>query len=236
MVRGGGAHHELAGGYNGSMTSMNSPVFHPQPGENGQPVAICKPSQPTPLGTWDNPKHIATVIPGGPMPAALNGISFTDWKDLPASPAEWNAVDGQQPLDEPAFTPPPHKAAAAGVVIEEPDGRIWLVSPSNRFAGYTTTFPKGRVDPGVSLQATAIKEAFEESGLRVRITAFLTDAERTQSYTRYYLAQRTGGNPAAMGWESQAVHLVPRDQLAAMLTHPNDAWLLARLQAGADLE
>lgn len=38
----------------------------------------------------------------------------------------------------------------------EPDGGVWLVAPSDGFGGYRTTFPKGRVEPGAALQATAI--------------------------------------------------------------------------------
>lgn len=81
----------------------------------------------------------------------------------------------------------------------------------------------------MSPQATAIREAFEEAGLKVKITGFLADSERTETYTRYYLAQRIGGTPAAMGWESQAVHLVPRADLDKFLHHTNDKPLLEAL-------
>jgi 8-oxo-dGTP pyrophosphatase MutT (NUDIX family) len=118
----------------------------------------------------------------------------------------------------------------------EEDGRVWLVSPTNGFGGYAATFPKGRVDPGASLQHTAVREVFEEAGLLVRLEAHLIDVPRTQTYTRYYLARRIGGCPSAMGWETQAVHLVPAARLAEVATHANDApvirallgWLAAR--------
>lgn len=115
---------------------------------------------------------------------------------------------------------------AAGVIVEEPDGRLWLVAPSNGFGSYLATFPKGRIEGNVSRQASAIREAYEEAGLKVRITGFFADSDRTLSYTRYYRAQRIGGNPALMGWESQAVHLVPRSELWSFLTHTNDQPLL----------
>jgi 8-oxo-dGTP pyrophosphatase MutT (NUDIX family) len=99
-------------------------------------------------------------------------------------------------------------------------------APSNGFAGYQATFPKGTADAGMSLQTTALKETFEESGLQVRLIRHLIDVRRSQSYTRYYLARRVGGHPGAMGWETQAVMLVPRDQLAGVVTHPNDALIL----------
>jgi len=98
--------------------------------------------------------------------------------------------------------------------VVEPDGRVWVVAPTNAYLGTRATFPKGK---GTDLKATALKEVFEESGLRVELTGFLADSTRTTSRTRYYLARRVGGSPAAMGWESQAVLLVPVGQLRNVL-------------------
>lgn len=204
-------------------------VYHPEPDDHGLPVVLTKPSIGSALSAWRDALEAATVVPNGPLPDELNGIPLRKWRHAPDAAAGWNAVEGQRVFDEPPFDAPPGKAPAAGVVILENDGRVWLVAPSNAFGGYTATFPKGRIDAGVSLQATAIREAYEEAGLQVGITGFLADSSRTQSYTRYYLAKRTGGNPACMGWESQAVHLVPRALLADFLTHPNDRPLVKAL-------
>ncbi|WP_326491263.1 NUDIX hydrolase [Paraburkholderia sp. HD33-4] len=125
--------------------------------------------------------------------------------------------------------PPPGYKRAAGVVIREPDGRVWVVAQTNGFAGYEATFTKGTA-VGKSLQAIALAEAFEESGLKVRLISHLADVKRSQSYTRYYLAERIGGNPADMGWESQAVSLVPTGQLPAVLNHPNDKAIIEALK------
>jgi len=197
-------------------------VHHPQPDEHGKPVLIARPSQPTAPETWGDPAQVATVTPLGALPPLLNGVPFAPWIDAPVTNTAWSGVAGQADIAEPAFDPAPSKSPAAGVVIVEDDGRVWAVSPSNRFGGYDATFPKGRVDPGASLQATAIREAFEESGLRVEILAHLIDSARTLTHTRYYLARRIGGNPALMGWESQAVHLIPQADLPALLRNPND--------------
>ena len=122
------------------------------------------------------------------------------------------------------------KAAAAGVVTVEPDGRVWVVSPTNYYGGYTNTFPKGKCG-ALSHRATALKEVFEESGLRVQLICHVCDSVRDTTVARYYLARRIGGNPARMDWESQAVHLVPMNQLKPFVTHPNDANCLKRLPA-----
>lgn len=207
-------------------------VLHPHKNDSGGDVVIKKPSQPTALASWTNTSEIATVIPQGTVPAELNGIALQPWLEVPTSDNMWEKVKGQHGglFDEPIFKPTPGKRMAAGVVVEEDDGRIWVVHPSNAFGGYQATFPKGTVAHGGSLQATAIKEAFEESGLQVEITAYLADSERSQSKTRYYFGRRVGGSPAEMGWESQAVSLVPLAKLAEVLTHRNDVPLVKALQ------
>jgi len=201
-------------------------MLHPFPDEFGAPVPIRQPSRPTPAATWTDPDALATVVPGGPLPAQLNGIAFAPAPCPPVCVAL---------LPEPPFTLPDGYRAAAGAVIVEPDGRIWLVAPTNAFGGYAATFPKGRVDPGAALAATCVREAWEEAGLVIEPTAHLADVRRTQTYTRYYLARRVGGTPAAMGWETQAVHLVPAALLASVAVHPNDAAVIAALRLALGL-
>lgn len=208
------------------------PLWHSQRDEAGRPVPIHHPSTPTPLENWLQPDTEATVVPGGLMPRAINGVPFTSWHAAPTTPMGWIGVPGQSAREEPPQPVMAGKSAASGVVIAEPDGRFWLISPTNAYGGYQTTFPKGRCEVGLSLQANAIKEAFEETGLQVAITACLGDFERSTTLTRYYYAKRTGGHPGEMGWETQAVHLAPKTQLADVLTHPNDKPLLKCLLKG----
>lgn len=207
--------------------------YHPHRDNRGHPVELNSPSQATPAESWADPHQVATVIPGGDAPAALNGIAFADWAEAPVTSAGW---EEQVKLTSTTFTEPPMagapgKFAASGVVILEDDGRAWVVSPSNQFGGYVNTFPKGKLDPGLSMRGNALKEAYEESGLKVALTGFLCDSLRSTSVTRYYLARRMGGHPARMGWETQAVSLVPRAKLAEFVSHKNDKVILDALQA-----
>jgi ADP-ribose pyrophosphatase YjhB (NUDIX family) len=125
-------------------------------------------------------------------------------------------------LDEPVMHLKQGLKPASGCIIKEPDGRVWLVSPTNQFGGYKNTFPKGKIEDEMSWQANAIKEVFEESGLKVKIVGYACDVDRTSSVTRYYHAVRVGGTPADVGWESQAAHLVPESDLHLYLDSEAD--------------
>lgn len=208
-----------------------SPQVHPKRDSHGREVLLSEPSRPTPLSSWHDPAAIATVVPGGEMPATLNGIALAAWPAMPRDDAGWARIAGGASMEEPTFVVPPGKNAAAGLVMLEADGRVWIVSPSNRYAGYRNTFPKGTVESGASLRATAVKETWEESGLVAEVTGHLVDALRSGSYTRYYLARRLGGDPATMGWESQAVHLVPLRRLNEMIESPFDRPIVEALVA-----
>ncbi len=200
---------------------------HPKRDDGGQPALIRTPNTPSAQRAWKQPEQIAAVLPGVKLPTSLHRVPFLPWVDAPTDSEGWEALVNQNKIAEPVFKVPKGLAPAAGVVVKESDGRIWLVCPTNQFGGYELTFPKGRLD-GKSLQATAICEAYEESGLRVRLLHHLLDIRRSQTYTRYYLAERIGGSPADMGWESQCVMLVPLSKLNGLRLKAPD---LAVIQA-----
>lgn len=209
----------------------DSAVPHPRAGDKGERVMIHYPSKPTGPETWTDPEAIATFTPGSAVPAALHGVALAPWADAPTTEEGWDYVDGQnEDLEEPAMELTGTKVPASGVIVMEPDGRAWVIAPTNRF-GAVNTFPKGGREYGLSLQANAIKEAFEESGLKVEIDSFLGDIPRSTSVARYYLARRVGGTPAAMGWESQAVRLVPVSKLRDFLDRGEDKKVAEWLEA-----
>lgn len=158
---------------------------------------------------------------GSSPPSELNGIPFKSW--IP--PADWSKVEGQNlDLKEPPMNAQ-GKKVSAGVLIQEPDGRVWLMKPTNGF-GYNYTFPKGGQEIGLTLQQTAIKEAYEETGLKVEITGYAGDYAGTTSMTRYYLAKRTGGTPIDYESESEGSYLVPKDQLDNYLNADRDKQIM----------
>lgn len=208
----------------------DNPMLHPRSQPDGTPVKIKQPSTPSHPSSWSDRGKAATVVPDGPVPVILGVVALAPLPLLPRGAAGWDSLAAGAPqFEEPPFPQAPGLKPAAGVAIEEPDGRVWLVSPTNAFGGYVNTLPKGRIDKGMSARATAVREAVEETGLLVQLTGHLVDCPRSVTLTRYYRARRVGGTPAGMGWESQAVHLVPLEQLSGFLTHPNDKPVLDAL-------
>lgn len=198
-------------------------AYHPEPDDDGHSVPIYDPSTASGPETWQDPKATAVWTPGSDAPDEINGLALAPWEDHPKTIEGWDYVDGQMDdLDEPGMKLEGGKKPAAGVIIEEPDGRVWIVHPTNGYAGYKTTFPKGHAEEGLSLQASAIKECFEESGLKCKITGFVGDVPRGSTITRYYRAVRVGGSPSAMGWESQAVSLMPKGEVSEAVNSAYD--------------
>ena len=114
-----------------------------------------------------------------------------------------------------------------GCVIENEEGKILLVLPSNNFGPWT--FPKGGVDEGESIPEAAKRETFEESGYTVELGDFLGVYTTSYTTTHYWKASPIG-NPGAPGWETQEVRWVTLDEAAALLENPRDHKLLDKLK------
>jgi 8-oxo-dGTP pyrophosphatase MutT (NUDIX family) len=135
---------------------------------------------------------------------------------------------------------------SAGVIIEEDDGRVWIVKPKNAFGGYKATFPKGGLDNDVvqdwdeldpytrnmELRTAAVREAFEETGLVVQIQDLLGDIERSTTYNRFYIAKRIGGSPTNFqSDETSEVKLLHPGEAEKETDNPYDKKLLAMYKA-----
>lgn len=209
-------------------------VLHPCLDENGKPVVVEHPTPPTSWDTWLDSRCSATLSRTAEpdLPDSVNGLAFTTNLGIPEEdPWYWRDVVPDAVTGEPDFVMPPGFRATSGCVVIEPDRRIWIVHPTNEFMGTKATFPKGRLEPVLSLAQNAAKETWEEAGLLVEPFAFLVDVPRRIVVTRYYLARRKAGSPALAGWESQAVSLMPFEDVKMSLNREGDRAVLPALEA-----
>ena len=194
-------------------------------------MLLSRPSVPTSPATWNDPTQLARVIPKGWMPAQANQVPIVSWTAAPADQPGWTALAQADPVPEPAWPRAPGEAASVGTAILEADGRIWLVAPSNAMGGSATALPKAALVEGWSAQAAALQAGHLAAGLQLRLVRHLIDVSGGAGPTRFYLAERVGGNPADMGWTSQAVLLAPLIALSELLEDPRDLAVVEALLA-----
>jgi 8-oxo-dGTP pyrophosphatase MutT (NUDIX family) len=185
---------------------------------------------------WVNGKQV-TAPPdethwetGKPQPGtSLNGVAFAS-----APPKFWEKTPDKD-IGEPK---PLKKIDRVSVMIQEPDGRVWIVQPTNGFGNRKFTLAGGGVEPGLSNQQNALKEVWEETGLQVEITGHLGDFEDSNNGNngRLYIGRRVGGAPwdakvesfirsnktGQPAAESEAVSLVTLEKAAQLLHRTDD--------------
>jgi ADP-ribose pyrophosphatase YjhB (NUDIX family) len=160
----------------------------------------------------------------------INGVKFSAWDP----PKDWADVSGQAEISEPPMPElPKGMMMSTGCVVREKDGRVWLMRPAGGFGGYDQTFPKGGLEEGLSGQANAIKEVYEETGLKVKITGFAGDHEGDTTISRFYFAEREGGDPVHAGGEAEGVILAPPSALPGLLNRKRDKQIAESLSPAA---
>ena len=128
---------------------------------------------------------------------------------------------------------PPRAVLAAGVVAFRP-GRQVLVVHRPRYDDWS--FPKGKVDPGEHVAATAVRETWEETGLHVRLGPALADqrypvAGGRTKVVSYWTARAVGDDDVAAyaaNQEIDEVAWVDLDKAEGLLTYDHDRTTLAR--------
>src|SRR5207249_12059800 len=79
------------------------------------------------------PPHKPTLFPYTTLFRSLNGIAFSS-----APPKFWEQVKDVD-VKEPTPSRPINRA---GIIIQEPDGRIWIVQPTNQFGNRKHTLDR----------------------------------------------------------------------------------------------
>lgn len=121
------------------------------------------------------------------------------------------------------------------VLVRRMRGAYWLaaVRPQGKPEGIWA-LPKGLIGPGESPAETALREGFEETGLRSRLDSKLGDVryvytwqgERVFKIVSFYLAHATGGRigelPAGMEIEVAEARWLPLLQAPRLLAYKGE--------------
>jgi len=130
--------------------------------------------------------------------------------------------------------------AAGGVVIDAagPEARFVLLVHRPKYNDWS--FPKGKTDPGETIEETAIREVREETGLTCRITAELKPVrystenrkgEVAPKVVYYFLMEPSGGSLKVNYHEIDRAEWFKLDEAKRVLTYDHDRELLASLIA-----
>jgi 8-oxo-dGTP pyrophosphatase MutT (NUDIX family) len=79
------------------------------------------------------------------------------------------------------------KWSSAGGVVFDRDGRVAVVRQWSRSGRLRWTLPKGKLDRGESAEAAALREVYEETGVRARIVEYLGLYEGKRSHVHFFV-------------------------------------------------
>lgn len=95
------------------------------------------------------------------------------------------------------------EVSAGGLVLRATNpGEVALISHRNRAGRADWCIPKGHREPGESLEATAVREVFEETGLQVKVLSklgeiryrFRAEGSYIDKTVHHFLMQQIGGD------------------------------------------
>lgn len=116
-------------------------------------------------------------------------------------------------------------------------------SQRDRLTGAATTrLPKGKLEPGETREAAALREVCEETGLRARLLgplsspayAYLEKGDRVEKQVHFFLMEAVDGDFAAADGELHELRWCPLDEALERLTYDTERQVLrqAREHAG----
>ena len=127
------------------------------------------------------------------------------------------------------------RAAGGLLVREDPEGRLVAVVHRPRYEDWT--FPKGKLLVGETDEQTALREVFEETGLRCRLgrdlgTVEYRDREDRRKIVRYWVMTLDGGE-FTPNEEVDELRWIPVERVAPLLSYQHDRDLLLTYLRGA---
>jgi 8-oxo-dGTP diphosphatase len=127
--------------------------------------------------------------------------------------------------------------AAGGVVLRERDGGGVEVCVVHRPRYDDWTLPKGKLDRGEGFEDGALREVWEETGLRCRVVRELEPARYTDNkgrpkIVRYWTMEVRSDEGFAPNEETDELRWLELPAAVQLLTYEHDQELVASLVAG----
>jgi 8-oxo-dGTP pyrophosphatase MutT (NUDIX family) len=119
------------------------------------------------------------------------------------------------------------KWSSAGGLVVDGEGRIALVEQRDRKDRWRWTLPKGRIDPGETAEAAALREVYEESGLRAEIVRPLLLHDGRAHYTHFY-EMRLVADDGKHDGETRQVRFVSLVEATRLVSARRDLYVLRR--------
>jgi 8-oxo-dGTP pyrophosphatase MutT (NUDIX family) len=128
-------------------------------------------------------------------------------------------------------------AVSAGGVVVGPDGVLFIARRGAR-GELQWTLPKGLVEAGEDVAATAVREVGEETGIEAEIVSkvgtidywFVWKPEDTRyhKFVHYFLMRPAGGDFSRRDHEAEDVRWVPADIAVTTASFANERDIIAR--------
>ncbi len=133
--------------------------------------------------------------------------------------------------------------SAGGVVVRPRADGGWDVLLIATHEGARWALPKGHVEPGESEEEAAVREVWEETGVRARIIAPLDTIEYWYRWrategsvlihkrVRFFLMEYVEGDVSQHGWEVDEARWFPIEKAVESVTYKDERALLLKAQS-----
>jgi ADP-ribose pyrophosphatase YjhB (NUDIX family) len=131
------------------------------------------------------------------------------------------------------------ETSAGGLVVDRSDARPRgaLIGRLDRRGRLLWSLPKGHVEEGETVEDTAVREIFEETGITGRVVAplgtidfwFVADGRRVHKTVHHFLLVAESGELSDEDVEVTEVAWVPLDEVPERLAYADERRLVAKV-------
>lgn len=128
------------------------------------------------------------------------------------------------------------ETSAGGLVVDTELMAAAIIGRVDRKGRMIWSFPKGHLEAGETAEEAAIREVFEETGLRAAVSAplgtiafwFMLDGKRIHKTVHHFLLIAEPGELSDADVEVDAIEWIPLSDVAARLAYPDERRLLPK--------